>query len=269
MPIHPTAIVDPRAEIHESATVGPLCVIDANVRIDAGCRLIHGVYLTGWTHVGENCELHPGVIVGHAPQDVKYKGERTFCRIGRGCVLREYVTIHRGTEPETETVVGEGCFLLGGSHVAHNCRVGNRVTMINNVLLAGHVAVADGATLGGAAAVHQFVRIGELSMIAGNARITQDVPPFALTDLDGRVVGMNRIGMRRAGMNAADAAELREAYRVLLNTGLPAAERMERLASLARSAPARRLLDFVRATSKRGLAGPSRRRGRPTTTEDA
>ncbi len=265
MSIHSSAIVDRRAEIHESATVGPFCTIDGHVHIAGGCRLYHGVYVTGWTQIGENCELHPGVIVGHAPQDVKYKNERSFCRVGPGTILREYVTIHRGTEPESETTVGEECFILGGSHVGHNCRVGNRVTLINNVLLAGHVDIADGTTLGGAAGVHQFVRIGELTMIAGNARVAQDVPPFALTDPQGRIAGLNRVGLRRAGVTRDDIAALRDAYRVLLNAALPFTERVERLGEIAKSGPSRRLLDFVRAPSKRGLAGRSRKL---TTRED-
>jgi UDP-N-acetylglucosamine acyltransferase len=267
MDIHPTAIIDRRAEIHDSVAVGPFCVIDGDVRVEAGCRLYHGVYLTGWTHIGEKCELHPAVIVGHAPQDVKYKGERTFCRVGRGTILREHVTIHRGTKPESHTVIGDECFLLGGTHVAHNCRVGNRVTLINNVLLAGHVEIGDGATLGGAVGVHQFVRIGELAMIAGNARVTQDVVPFALLGPDGRVAGLNRIGLRRAGFSQSDVMSIRDAYRVLLDGGVPHAERIERLALAAKTSPARRLLEFMRAQSKRGLAGPSRRRNAAASAE--
>ncbi len=259
MPIHPTAIIDRRAEIHDRVEIGPFCVIEGEVRIDAGCRLYHNVYVTGWTHISEGCEVHPGVIVGHAPQDVKYKGERSFCRIGARTILREYVTIHRGTEPESHTMVGEDCFLLGGSHVAHNCRLGNSVTLINNALLAGHVDVADGVTLGGSAVVHQFVRIGELAMIAGNARVPKDVLPFALIDVEGRIAGLNRIGLRRAGMNRDDVVAVREAYRAFFDGRVPFEQRMERLISIARTPAAKRLLDFIRAPSRRGLAGRSRR----------
>lgn len=259
MPIHPTAIVSPQADLDSSVTVGPFCVIEGYVQVGAGCRFYQNVYLTGWTQIGPDCELHPGVIVGHAPQDVKYKGERSYCRIGRGTILREYVTIHRGTVPESTTVVGEGCFLLAGSHVGHNCALGNRVTLINNALLGGHVEVGDGATIGGAAAVHQFVRIGELAMIAGNARVRQDVLPFALTDVEGRVAGMNRVGLRRAGIPREHVADLRNAFRILFSAGSPLEHRLEQLASAVQSPPGRRLLQFVNATSKRGLAGRSRR----------
>ncbi len=255
MAIHSTAIVAPEAELDSSVEVGPYCVIDAHVRVGAGCRLYHGVYLTGWTEIGENCEFHPGVIVGHAPQDTKYGGERSYCRIGRGTVLREYVTIHRGTTPESYTLVGEDCFLLGGAHVADNCKVGNRVTLINNVLLGGHVTVEDRVTMGGAAVVHQFTRIGELAMVAGNARAIMDVVPFALLDPTGRVAGLNRIGLRRAGVSREQVQELRAAYRLLFATRLPFREALEQIRSLVKFPPGQRLLRFLDGESQRGLAG--------------
>lgn len=258
MAIHPSAIIDPNAELDSTVEVGPFCVIEGNVRVGAGTRLYQGVYLTGWTEIGENCELHPGAIVGHDPQDTKYDGARTYCRVGRGTILREYVTIHRGTTPESETVVGEDCFLLGGSHVAHNCSVGDRVTLINNVLLGGHVTVGDRATLGGGAIVHQFVHIGELAMVAGGARVIQDILPFALTSVEGRVAGLNRIGLRRAGMSREDIEAIRDAFRVLLERGLSTAEACERLAREPPCEPRDRLLRFVRGESRRGLAGRSR-----------
>lgn len=261
MPIHPTAIIDPRAELDSSVTIGPFCVIEGNVELGANCRLYQGVYVTGWTKIGEGCELHPGVIVGHSPQDMKYKGERSYCRIGRGTILRENVSIHRGTEPESETVVGDNCFLLGGSHVAHNCKLANRVTLINNVLLAGHVEVHERVTLGGGAMVHQFVRIGELAMVTGNARVPKDVVPFAMIDPEGRIAGLNRVGLRRAEFSREDTAGVREAYRALFDSTGLFAERVARLDALAASGPAvGRLVEFVRAPSKRGLAGRSRRR---------
>lgn len=259
MPIHPTAIIDSQAELDSSVTVGPYCVIEGHVQVGAGCRLYHNVYLTGWTRIGPDCELHPGVIVGHAPQDTKYKGERSYCRIGRGTILREYVTIHRGTVPESETVVGEDCFFLAGSHVGHNCTVGNRVTLINNALLAGHVEIGDGVTVGGAAAFHQYVRIGELAMVAGGARAGMDVVPFALTDAEGRIAGLNRVGLRRAGFPPDHIADIRNAYRVLFSTRSPLSQRMEQLAGTVQSPPGRRLLQFIKASGKRGLAGRSRR----------
>jgi len=259
MPIHPTAIVSPQTDLDSSVTVGPFCVIEGHVQVGAGCRLYHNVYLTGWTQIGPDCELHPGVIVGHAPQDIKYKGERSYCRIGRGTILREYVSIHRGTVPESTTVVGEDCFLLAGSHVGHNCALGNRVTIINNALLGGHVEVGDGATIGGIAGVHQFVRIGELAMVAGAARAGMDVVPFALTDAVGRIAGLNRVGFRRAGFPPEHIADIRNAFRILFSTRSSLENRIEQLASAVQSPPGHRVLQFAKASSKRGLAGRSRR----------
>ena len=260
MPIHPTAIIDPKAELDPTVSVGPFCVVDGHVRVEAECRLYQNVYLTGWTRIGEGCELHPGVIVGHAPQDTKYGGERSYCRIGRGTVLREYVTIHRGTIPESETIVGENCFLLAGSHVGHNCIVGHRVTLINNALLGGHVVIGDRVTISGGAGIHQFVRIGELAMIAGNARVTMDVPPYALIDERGRIAGLNRVGLRRAGMSPEDLRSIREAYRIIFERDLPLERAVEQLKSGALRPVVSRIVTFVTAESKRGLTGLSRRR---------
>ena len=257
--IHQTALVDAKAELDSSVDVGPYCVIEGHVRVDAGCRLYQNVYLTGWTEIGENSVLHPGVIVGHEPQDIKYSGERSYCRIGRGAILREYVTIHRGTVPDSETVIGDDCFLLGGSHVAHNCTLGDRVTLINNVLLGGYVEVGDGATMGGGTKVHQFVRVGELAMVAGQARVAKDVVPFALTDVAGRVAGLNRVGLRRTGTPREHVQELRDAYRVLFAAGLSLPQAVDRLTAQANSGPCKRLLLFLQSDSKRGVAGRSRR----------
>jgi len=265
--IHPTAIVDSHAEIDPAAEIGPYCVIDANVRVDAGTRLYHNVYLTGWTHVGPQCTLHPGVIVGHEPQDVKYRNERTFCRIGKGTILREYVTVHRGTMPESETVVGESCFLLCGAHVAHNCIVGNSVTMVNGAKLAGHVEVGNRAMISGDVVIHQFCRIGELVMLQGNAGISMDIPPFMLAALDGRVAGLNRVGLRRAGLSREEIADIRDAYRTLYRGGLPFRQAVEALATQVRTDPGRRLLSFLQANSRRGIAG-RRRAGRPSASPD-
>jgi UDP-N-acetylglucosamine acyltransferase len=259
MAIHPTAIIDPSAQLDDSVDVGPYCVIDADVRVAAGCRLYQGVYLTGWTEIGEGCELHPGVIVGHAPQDTKYGGERSYCRVGAGTIIREYVTIHRGTIPESETVVGERCFLLAGAHVGHNCRVGNDVTLINSVLLGGHGQIDDRVTIGGGAAVHQFARIGTLAMIPGNGRVVQDVLPYAMMDTQGRVAGLNRVGLRRAGMSREHVQQVREAYRLLFGRGLPLSEAIDRLAQEPSTPPRRVLTSFLQARSQRGLAGRARR----------
>ncbi len=259
--IHPTAIVDAKAAIGKGVSIGPFCVIDGNVKIGRGCNLYQGVYVTGWTEIGDECVLHPHVIVGHAPQDTKYSGERTYCKIGRGTILRENVTIHRGTTPESTTVVGEDCFLLGGSHVAHNCTLGNRVTLINNAMLAGHVTIGDGCTLGGGTGVHQFVRIGELAMVRGNSRVPMDVVPFAMVDSTGKIAGINRIGVRRSELDLNAVPEIRDVYRLLFERGGDSFETgLLALEKVAASEVQLKILQFVKLTSKRGLAGMSRGR---------
>jgi UDP-N-acetylglucosamine acyltransferase len=258
--IHSTAIIDPKAQLDSSVEVGPYCVIDANVRVAAGCVLMHNVYLTGWTEIGENNTLHPGVIVGHSPQDIKYHGARSYCRIGRDNILREYVTIHRGTDPESVTTVGDGCFFLAGSHVGHNGVVGDNVTLINSAMLAGHVSVGDRAIIGGGAGVHQFVRIGELSMIKGTAAVVMDIIPYALVGTDGRVAGVNTVGLRRAGLGREERLEVRSAYRVLFGKNARFRAAVEQLADTLTTPAGRRLLVFLRAESKRGFAGSCRKR---------
>lgn len=261
MSIHSSAMIHRGAEIDPTADVGPNCIIDAHVRIGPNCRLMHNVFITGWTQVDEACTIHPGAIIGHEPQDVKYKGERSYCRIGRETIIREYVTIHRGTEPESGTKIGERCFLLAGCHVAHNCALGNGVTMINNVLLAGHVRIDDRVTMGGGAVVHQFVRIGELAMVGGNARVPMDVPPYAMIDEQGRVAGLNRIGLRRAGFTRDDTAAIRDAYRVLYRTGVGFQEGLRNFMERGcASVGVRKLATFLSEPSRRGIAGRSRRK---------
>ena len=259
MSIHPTAIVSPKAEIDATVSIGPNCVVDEHVRIGPNCRLMHNVYVTGWTEIGNDCVLHPGAIVGHKPQDVKYNGERSYCRIGPNTIVREYVTIHRGTIPESETTVGRDCFLLAGCHVAHNCHVGDHVTIVNAALLAGHVTVGDRVMVGGSALFHQFVRVGQLAMIPGNANVSLDVPPFAMVDFDGRIIGLNKVGLRRAGVTPDETLELRQAFHNLFSRTGNSVEAAASLADIAKSDRVTQLVQFLQGESKRGIAGRSRR----------
>ncbi|MCH7808719.1 MAG: acyl-ACP--UDP-N-acetylglucosamine O-acyltransferase [Planctomycetes bacterium] len=261
MSIHPTAIVDRQAELDSTVVVGPHCIIEAHVRVAAGCTLYQNVYLTGWTEIAQACVLHPNVIVGHEPQDTKYSGERSYCRIGRETILRENTTIHRGTVPESETTVGQRCYLMAGSHVAHNGKVGNDVTMGNNVMLAGHVEIEDGVILGGGAGVHQFVRIGALAMVPGNASLAKDVVPFAMIDFEGRVAGLNQVGLRRAGVPPEHILELRKAFRTLFGRHAAFRDAIDRVARVGGCPPLDQLVRFLRQESRRGIAGRVRRRG--------
>lgn len=273
MAIHPTAIVHPNSQIDKSVNIGPFCVIDENVRIHADAQLYQNVYLTGWTTIGEGCSLHPGVIVGHIPQDIKYgipqkfnnngdRGycsvDRSYCSIGQGTILRENVTIHRGVRAESHTLIGQNCFLLAGSHVAHNCVLGDHVTLINNVLLAGHVHVDDGVTMGGGAVVHQFVRVGKLAMIPGNGRVPMDVVPYALLNEQGQVAGMNRVGMMRAKMRAEEVEEIRQAYRNLFGAS-HFSRGKDAVLRQVKTEAGKVLSKYLLNKSIRGIAGKSRK----------
>ncbi len=258
MAIHPTAIISPRAEIDPSVEVGPFCVIDGDVRIGANSKLYHQVYVTGWTEIGEGCVLHPGVIVGHEPQDTKYKGERSYCRIGEQTILREYVTVHRASGEDLETVIGNRCFLLGGSHVGHNSKVGNDVTLVNNVLLAGHVTIQDRVTIGGSAMAHQFSRIGELAMVSGFAPVHMDIVPFAMTDLRGKITSVNRVGLKRSNLSKEEISEIKESFRTLFRSDMGFSEASAAVVAKVKTSAGKRLADFLNAESKRGIAGSSR-----------
>jgi UDP-N-acetylglucosamine acyltransferase len=252
MAIHPTAIVDKQAEIDPTVEVGAYAVIEGGVRIGPGTRIYPHAYVAEGTTLGRRCQIHPFAVVGHVPQDLKFDASPSYTQIGDETVVREQATIHRGTVPGSTTVVGQRCFIMSTAHIAHNCIVGDDVKIVNGGLLAGHVQVGRAAFISGHAMLHQFIRVGELTMIGGAVRVTNDVPPFMLAGPPG-IVGINVVGLRRAGFSAAERLELRECYRLLYRSELHFPEAIERVAQVARSDPGRRLLEFLRAPSKRGF----------------
>lgn len=260
MPIHPSAVVDPQARIDPSATVGPYVVIEGPVCVGPEAVIEAHACLAGNTTIAARCHVFPHAVIGQPPQDLGYDGSPTECRIGEATIIREGVTVHRATGAGTRTVVGAGCLLMANSHVAHNCVVADNVVMANGVLLGGHVHVGPRAFLGGASVVHQFVRIGELAMLAGLARVTTDVPPFMLAEGDNRCIGINVVGMRRAGFDAAERQEIRELHRTLYRRGLCLGSAMEVMIGRARTAPGSRFLQFLREPSRRGIISGRRPR---------
>ncbi len=251
MPIHPTAIVDPAARIDETAIVGPFCVIGAEVEIGARTELKAHVYVEGPTWIGEDNLFYPYASVGVASQDLKYKGERAETHIGSRNRIREFVTIHRGTEGGgLKTVVGDDNLLMAYTHVAHDVQMGSHCVLANAVTLAGHVSIGDWAVIGAFSGVHQFCRIGRHSMIGGYSVITQDVMPFAtiVTPRESKAFGANATGLERRGFNAATVENLQNALRLLtrgkLNTSqaidkireeIPACEEVEELIAFIQS----------------------------------
>ena len=259
MPVHPTAIVDPEAEIAPSAEVGPYVVIAGLVRIGPRTRVMAGVYLTGRTEIGADNVIHPGAVVGHEPQDLAYAGAPTGLRIGDRNVLREHCEVHRGTQPGTWTEIGDDNYLMSHAHVGHNCRLGNRTIIASGAALGGHVVVEDQAFISGNCVVHQHVRIGRLAIMQGLSRASRDVPPFAILDATHVVRGLNRVGLRRAGFDRERVRALATAFRILFRVRTHLRDAMARVEAEVHSPDVDHLLAFLRS-SRRGVAlGPPRR----------
>jgi UDP-N-acetylglucosamine acyltransferase len=258
VPIHPTAVVDPRATIDPSAELGPYVVVDGPVEIGPRTRVMAHAFLTGRTVVGADNVIHPGAIVGHEPQDLKYAGAPTGCRIGNRNVIREHAEIHRATAPETWTIVGDDNYLMTRSHVAHNCVLGNHTVVASGALLAGHVTVGDQAFVSGNCVVHQFTRIGRLAILRGLSRTSRDVPPFCIMDGTHTVRGVNRVGLRRAGFDAPRIRALVTAFRILFRVRTNLQEALARVEAECRSPDVDELVAFIRAARHGVAMGPPR-----------
>lgn len=264
MPIHPTAVIDLDAQIDPTVSVGPYTVIEAGVKIGAGTQIGPFAHLLGMTTIGERCRIHARASIGDTPQDVSYKGAPTGCQIGNDTTIREGVTIHRGSHEGTTTIVGDRCILMVNSHVGHNCVVGNDVWLVNGVLLAGHVEIGNKAVISGNTGVHQFCRIGQYAMISGMSKITRDIPPYCMAHMDGTCIGLNTIGLKRAGFTSEVRNELREAYKVIFRQTISAAKAADELEKFVQSEPGRELIAFLRVRSKRGLTSGPRGDALPT-----
>ena len=256
MSVHATAIVDPAARIADSAEIGPYCIVGADVEIGPGTRLMANVFMEGPLHVGEDNTFFPYSTVGVAPQDLKYKGERSSTRIGNRNKIREFVTIHRGTEGGgMVTSIGDDNLLMAYVHVAHDALVGSGIVLANGVTLAGHVTVGDYAVVGAFSGVHQFCRVGRGSIIGGYSVITQDVLPFSSTvsERENHIFGANKIGLQRRGVAAEAIDNLHTTFRLLTRAGLNTSQAVERIrGEVAPSPELDELLDFI-ASSKRGF----------------
>ncbi|MBN1825922.1 MAG: acyl-ACP--UDP-N-acetylglucosamine O-acyltransferase [Candidatus Eisenbacteria bacterium] len=253
--IHPSAIIEPGARLGRDVSVGPCAWIGPKATIGDRTRIGAHVVVEGWTDVGADCIIHHGAVVGAEPQDLKYRNEPSRVIIGDGNTIREFVTIHRGTLAGEETRIGDGNLLMAYVHIAHNCRLGNHTILANAVNLAGHVIIEDYARVGGVTPVHQFVRIGAYAFIGGGSRAAQDVPPFFLAAGNPiRMIGVNVIGLRRAGFSAEARLILQRAYKILYRSKR---NTTQALAAIRETLPAtpeiERLVAFI-DSSERGIS---------------
>jgi UDP-N-acetylglucosamine acyltransferase len=256
MEIHPTAVVSSKAELGLDVKIGPHAVIEDDVTIGDGSEIGAGSYIDKYTKIGRGCRIFPMASLGTAPQDVKYKGEKTELVLGDRVLVREFATLNRGTVGGGGiTSVGDDCMLMAYTHVAHDCQVGHRVILANNLAMAGHVVIQDDAYIGGMVAIHQFSRIGAHSYIGGFSRIPKDVPPYMLGEgaPEFTLHGPNVIGLRRKGFSNESIRALKEAFRIIFRNRRPLEEVLQEAEEEYGQTPeVRYLIDFIR-TSQRGV----------------
>jgi len=252
--IHPTAVVDPGATIGDGVEIGPYCIVGPDVVIGEHTRLQAHAVLEGNVKIGERNLIGYGAVIGSAPQDLSYEPNRnTGVEIGNDNIVREYCSIHRGTAEGTSTRLGNSNYLMVGAHLGHNSAVGDKVIIANNCLLGGYVTVADGAFLGGGCVFHQLIRVGRLAIAQGASAFSKDVPPFVIAAERNLVFGLNTVGLRRAGVSAADREQIKTAFRLVYSSGLNISQALEEGAKMDLNPLAREFLDFVAAAKKRGI----------------
>ncbi|MCF7806762.1 MAG: acyl-ACP--UDP-N-acetylglucosamine O-acyltransferase [Simkaniaceae bacterium] len=254
--IHPTAIIEAGAKIGNNVTIEPYVIVKGTVTLEDNVTIKSHAYIDGYTTIGSGTVIWPSASIGTKTQDLKFKGEKTFVKIGKNCEIREFVTINSSCNENSEVVVGDHCLIMAYCHIAHNCILGNHVIMANNSMLAGHVEVGDYANIGGMTPVHQFVRIGRYAMVGGFSRVTHDIPPFTIgAGSPYEVGGLNLVGLKRRGFALEDRMELTKAFKVTYRSGLKLSEVIEQLKNF--SSANRYLLDWIDfcENTKRGLIG--------------
>lgn len=261
--IHPSAIVEKGAELGRGVRIGPFCHVSGETVLGDNVELIGHVTILGATTLGADCQVHPTAVLGGTPQNYKHKGGPTTLDVGRDCIIREGVTVHRGTDRSRgRTTIGDGCMFMAYSHIAHDCDLGSHVTMANYACLAGHVLVGDHVIFSGYAAVHQFVRIGHHAFLGGFAAVVGDVIPYGMAVGDrAKLRGLNVVGMKRSGMVRSDIMQLRQATRLLFSSERPMSENIELVREEFPESPAvADILDFVAGRDKRHFTVPQRGR---------
>jgi UDP-N-acetylglucosamine acyltransferase len=249
--VHPSAVIDPQADLDEDVFVGPHAVLEGPVRLGPGCVIRPGAYLLGPLTLGRNNDVFSGAVLGEQPQHLRYGGEQTRVEIGDHNVFREHVTIHRGTTQSWVTRIGNHNLFMAGSHIAHDCVVGNGCIFANGALVGGHCTIEDGVYLSGNCAVHQFVRIGRLALLSGVSATSKDQPPFIIQQRINCVVGVNVVGMRRAGIPQAHIEAIRRAFHLLYRTDSLLPQALARIeAELGDVPEVAEFVGFIRASSR-------------------
>jgi UDP-N-acetylglucosamine acyltransferase len=256
MPVHPTAIVDASAQIDPTAEIGPFVVVEGPVVVGRGTRIMAHAVLKGHVTLGRDNVVHPGAVIGDVPQDLGYGGGESFVRIGDRNVFREHTQVHRGTKPGSETVLGNDNFLMTNAHVAHNCKLGDKVVLATGATLGGYVEVGDQAFISGNCVVHQFVRVGRLAILRGLSRTSRDVPPFCVMDGTHTVRGINRVGLRRAGFSPERIRCLQRAYVTLFRSRRNLAVALQELENQPCSEEVQELIAFIRQSRRGVCMGP-------------
>lgn len=254
--IDSTARIHPEAQVGENVSIGAYAVIDGPAIVGSGSKLYPHAYLSGWTRLGERCEVYPFAVIGADPQDLKFEACDSYVEVGDDTALREFVTIHRGSHQGAVTRIGRHCLLMAKSHIGHDCTLGDGVVVANTSEIAGHVSIGDDAYISGHALIHQFTRIGRRAMVAPLARIRHDIPPFLMTDYSGSVARVNLVGLRREKVSPEAINEIKAVFKLLYRSDKPFRVALEELMHGQHCAEARALLDFVSADSKCGVSGP-------------
>lgn len=253
--IHPTAIIDADAEIGSDVTIGPYAIVRGNVTIGAGTEIGPYTIIDEYVHVGPDCRIFQYASIGAAPQDLKYHGEKTYLKIGRGTIIREFVTINRGTAfGGGYTEVGEENYLMAYTHIAHDCKTGKQVILANNATLAGHIELGDNVTVGGLVAIHQFVKIGDHAYIGGKSAVVKDIPPYVIAAGDRATLhGLNNVGLKRKNFSKSTLKSLKKAYRIVFRIGLTVKQASERVRAEVEQVP--EVVNFIQfiERSSRGV----------------
>ncbi len=266
MPVDPSAYIAATARVDSDVHVGPgtrigeFCVIESDVVIGARCLLEPYVYVKRWTTIADENEISAGAILGTDPLDKNFTGERSYLSIGARNKIREHFTISRGTQPESETRIGNENYIMTSGHIAHNCKLGDNIVVASCALIAGHVEIEDRAFISGGVVIHQYSRIGRLAMVGGNTRVNSDLPPYFLySDFNVASKGINAVGLKRAGFSSQEIQVIKTAYHILFRSGLKQEDALERIEAECPSEHTTHLVQFIRE-SKRGICREARRR---------